>query len=368
MLMMPNILINNFHANITLFFIVFVIALITDGVIGELPNNIHPVILIGKLINFFKDIFIKTDLYISGLALTISVIIVFTIIGEIGYYILYNLPIIIFVVILGLFFSASFSIKLLLKSAEDIRIKLENNQLNEAKHDVSYLVSRSTNNLSESYIISATIESLTENVTDSVISPLFYYFIFGFILIGLNCYHHLYNNSFVLNNFSLFLINNTGISANNLTFHLVFVCVMISFIFRIINTEDAMVGYKTKELRKIGFFPAICDDILNYIPARIAAVLMIIASRIIGMNYKNAVYILKRDARKCESPNSGFTMATCAGALGIQLIKKDNYILGDPLKRIEPFDIRRAYNLSRWTIFLFVLIQFILLLLILLII
>lgn len=365
--MMPNILLNNFRVCIFLLFAVFIIALFTDIIIGELPNNLHAVVLIGKLINFFKNLFINLNTYFSGLLLTIFVICIFLIISEIGYNIFIHLPMILFVFILGLFFSSTFSIKLLLNSAENIRIKLENNEFEQARNEVSYLVSRPTQGLSESYIISATIESLTENVTDSVISPLFYYFIFGFLIIIINYYHHLFNNSFLVNNVSLFLFNSGGIPANNLTFHLIFVCIMIAFIYRIINTEDAMVGYKTEELRKIGFFPAIFDDILNFIPARIAGILMVIASRIIGMDYKNAIYILRRDARKCESPNSGYTMATCAGALGIQLIKKDNYILGDPLKLIDSFDIRRAYNLSRWTIFLFILIQFIILFIILLV-
>ncbi|OWT33443.1 hypothetical protein BGI41_02395 [Methanobrevibacter sp. 87.7] len=364
---MPNILLNNFNVCIYLLFTVFIIALFTDFIIGELPNNLHVVVLIGKLIDFFKKLLIKYNTYFSGLLVTIFVVIIFLLISEILYRIFIHLPILIFVFVLGLFFSSTFSIKLLLNTAESIRIKLENNEFEQARTEVSYLVSRPTRNLSRSYIISATIESLTENVTDSIISPLFYYFVFGFLIILINYYNNIFDNSFVVNNISLFLFNSGGIPANDLTFHLIFICIMIAFIYRIINTEDAMLGYKTEELRKIGFFPAIFDDILNFIPARIAGVLMVIASKIIGMDSKNAIYILKRDAKKCESPNSGYTMATAAGALGIQLIKKDNYILGDPLKFIEPFDIRRAYNLSRWTIFLFILIQFIILFIILIV-
>ena len=114
-----------------------------------------------------------------------------------------------------------------------------------------------------------------------------------------------------------------------------------------------MLGYKTDELINIGFVPAKIDDILNFIPSRIAGVFIVISAYLINLDGKNAYKIMMRDARKCPSPNSGYTMATTAGALNIQLIKKDTYILGDDNKDITKDDISKAVKLSKMTISLF---------------
>ena len=95
------------------------------------------------------------------------------------------------------------------------------------------------------------------------------------------------------------------------------------------------------------------DDILNYIPSRISGMFVILSSLILKFNYKNSYKIMRRDARNCPSPNSGFTMATTAGALDIQLVKIDTYNLGDINKDIEINDIDKAVKLSKLTIFLF---------------
>ena len=114
-----------------------------------------------------------------------------------------------------------------------------------------------------------------------------------------------------------------------------------------------MVGYKTEELADIGYCAAKIDDILNYIPSRISGIYVVISAYLLKLDGKNSFKIMKRDARKCPSPNSGYTMATTAGALNIQLIKKDTYILGDPNKKIDKDDITKAVNLSKLTIILF---------------
>jgi adenosylcobinamide-phosphate synthase len=124
-------------------------------------------------------------------------------------------------------------------------------------------------------------------------------------------------------------------------------------IYRIFNTLDAMLGYKTDELKDIGFVPAKIDDILNYIPARISGIYVVMSAYLLKLDGKNAYRIMRRDARKCPSPNSGYTMATTAGALNIQLIKKETYILGDDNKDITADDISKAVKLSKLTIILF---------------
>ena len=124
-------------------------------------------------------------------------------------------------------------------------------------------------------------------------------------------------------------------------------------LYRIFNTLDAMLGYKTDELINIGFVPAKIDDILNYIPARISGIYVVMSAYMLKLDGKNAYRIMRRDARNCPSPNSGYTMATTAGALNIKLIKKETYILGDDNKDITADDISKAVKLSKLTIILF---------------
>ena len=128
---------------------------------------------------------------------------------------------------------------------------------------------------------------------------------------------------------------------------------LIPMLYRIFNTLDAMLGYKTDELKDIGFVPAKIDDILNYIPARISGIYVVMSAYLLKLDGKNAYRIMRRDARNCPSPNSGYTMATTAGALNIQLIKKETYILGDDNKDITADDISKAVKLSKLTIILF---------------
>lgn len=181
-----------------------------------------------------------------------------------------------------------------------------------AQHSISYLVSRDTKKLSETEVISATIETLTENITDSIISPLIYAFLFG---------------------------------------------VLGAVFYRVINTLDAMIGYKNPENINIGWFPAKLDDILNYIPARITGFLVIISSFFLKLNWKNAYKIMMRDAKKTPSPNSGYPMAATAGALDIKLIKKGYYELGDDINPLISETIIKAIQLTRITIIIFLILS-----------
>lgn len=313
-----------------------VFAIVFDIIIGELPSKIHPVVIIGKIINFFTDLFIKIRNKISGLLLFLSTTIVSTVILFVLFSVI-NLNFYLMFIVYGLLLSSTFSIKILLSSANDISNDLKEG-IEKARKSVSYLVSRNTNDLSEKLIVSATIESLTENITDSYISPIFYFTIISAIV--------------------LLFADNVN------TFLLVFIILWIPFLFRISNTLDAMVGYENDKLKYIGYFSAKVDDILNYIPARIAGFLIVVSAFILKLDWKNSYKIMLRDARKCPSPNSGFTMASTAGALNIQLVKKDTYILGDNTVEIDVLHISKAVKLSKFTILLFTVISFLILILI----
>ncbi len=103
----------------------------------------------------------------------------------------------------------------------------------------------------------------------------------------------------------------------------------VSFAYRAINTIDSMVGYKTTMFKNVGWFGAKCDTILNYVPSRLTALVMILGALILGYNWKESLYIMKRDSRKLESPNAGFPIAALAGALGTRLEKMNYYTIGN---------------------------------------
>lgn len=296
-------------------------SLVIDIIFGELPTRIHPVVIIGSIIGFFKKVLIRFKSKLSGLMAVIGVCIVSSVILYV-IYLICSFNAILWFIVFAILLSSTFSIRMLLSTAVDVKVALDES-IGKAREMVSYLVSRNTDELTEGFIVSAVIESLTENITDSYVAPVFYYFIFALIIL-----------KYPFNDCLYFLL-------------------LIPILYRISNTMDAMLGYKTEELINIGYVPAKIDDILNYIPARISGLCMVISSYLINLDGKNAYRIMRRDARNCPSPNSGYTMATTAGALNIQLIKKETYILGDDDKSITSDDIQKAVNLSKMTILLF---------------
>ncbi len=318
---------------------ILIFSILFDVFLGELPTKIHPVVFIGKNIEFFLKYLIKIKNKLSGLILTILVLLI-VILFFIVILLISSYNLIIFVIISSLILSSTFSIRMLLSSAKSISNDLELD-INSARVSMSYLVSRDTSELTESLIISATIETLSENITDSVISPVFYYIIANIILI-------------LVLSLELFSFSSVNINILNI----IIFSVIIAIFYRIINTLDAMVGYKNEKYSNIGYFPAKLDDILNYIPARLGGVLTVLASflyRNQGFNYKNSYLTMLNDAKKCPSPNSGFTMAAVAGALDISLTKKNVYKIGKDKNVLKKNDINKAINLSKLTILLSIL-------------
>ena len=179
------------------------------------------------------------------------------------------------------------------------------------------IVGRDTENLSEEGVAKAAIETVAENTSDGVIAPMLYTALGGPIC---------------------------------------------GFLYKAINTMDSMVGYKNDRYLYFGRTAAKLDDLVNYIPARISAYLMIAASHLGGKSFsgKRALHIYKRDKRKHASPNSAQTESVCAGALEIQLAGDATYFgkqvkkpyIGDALRKVEAEDIRRANRLMYLTAWL----------------
>jgi adenosylcobinamide-phosphate synthase len=289
---------------------IIIIAIVIDLLIGELPSKIHPVVLMGKSIDMFKHLKKEHPTFNTKLSGAVFTLILITLFSGIFTLLMciFSFNSILLILVSAILLSTTFSIKLLMSSAANVKSDL-NLDIVKARKSLSYLVSRDTSQLSQENIVSAVIETLTENITDSIVSPLFYTFIFG---------------------------------------------VVGGVIYRVVNTLDAMVGYKNPENIKIGWFPAKFDDFLNYIPARITGIFVTLAALLLGLNWRNAYKIMRRDARKTPSPNSGYSMAAAAGALGIKLEKIGSYELGDELNPLIPEKINETIALTKLTTALFI--------------
>lgn len=322
-------MISNLFSNaIYMLLTILIFSLAFDLLIGEFPVKIHPVVIVGNMINYFKGQFIDIQSRTSGFLLAVCVIILSSFIFLIPLLVAEYLALsneiwsYLFKVVALLLLSTTFSVKLLLSSAREVEDDLKIGKLNQARQKVSYLVSRDTDKLNKEHVISAVIETLTENIPDSYVSTIFYYVLFGVIayFMGFNDYNS------------------------------VIIAVLAAFIHRIIDTMDSMLGYQTEELYRIGYFPAKLDDAVNYIPARLSAIVIVVAAFALNLNYKNSFFVMRRDGSKGPSPNSAYTMSAVAGALGIELEKEGVYTLGTPLHNLKTQCISKAIDLTRLTI------------------
>ena len=193
------------------------------------------------------------------------------------------------------------------KEARGVEKALERG-LPDARKQVARIVGRDTQNLDEEEIVKATVETVAENTTDGVISPLFWALLGGPVLL---------------------------------------------WGFKAANTLDSMVGYMDEKYRDIGWSSAKLDDVMNWLPARLTALLMICAAFLTGLDGKNALRIVRRDHANHTSPNCAWSEAAAAGALHIQLGGTHEYFgkpvvkptIGDADRPAEKTDVRKANRL-----------------------
>lgn len=299
--------------------IALLLGVILDLIVGDPYKLPHPIRLIGRLIGKLDHLFMdkridkernKNTERLLGLILVLIVISLTALVTSIvliGAYLINPILGMVIEAILSFYILAAKSLKV---ESMKVYYALKNKSINEARYAVSMIVGRDTDSLDKEGIIRAAVETVAENTSDGVIAPLIY-LSFGGPIVGL--------------------------------------------VYKAINTMDSMIGYHNERFENFGMTAAKLDDIVNYIPSRISAWLMILASFIGGKDYdgKNALKIFKRDRYNHKSPNSAQTESVCAGAIGVRLAGDASYFgqivkkpyIGDANRNIRVSDIERANRL-----------------------
>ena len=277
----------------------FTLAVLFDWLAGEVPNAIHPVAWLGHYVHLLEHRAPRGNpraewLYGTGIAA--SGILISAAPAWILERALSRRSLPTRLLITAGLLKITFAWRALLEAGDAVRSSLRENDPNTARRALAALVSRDTSELDSHHLASAAIESLAENASDSFVAPLFYYNLFG--LAG-------------------------------------------AMVYRAVNTMDAMIGYHGR-YEYLGKTVALLDDLLNWIPSRMTAVLTVVASRLAKEDARRAWETIQREHGLTESPNAGYPMSAIAGALGVELEKEGHYRLGQGGRPPCPEDIRRA--------------------------
>lgn len=291
---------------------------VLDFLFGDPPWPWHPVRLIGALISALEKALRrifgeeKDALLKAGAVLCVAVLLISTVVPAILLWTAGRLHGGIQFILESFWCYQLLAAKSLKQESMKVYGRVKEGDLPGARKALSMIVGRDTENLDEAGVVRAAVETVAENTSDGVAAPLLFMMIGG---------------------------------------------APLGFFYKAANTMDSMVGYKNEQYIYLGRWAAKLDDVLNYIPSRLSAVLMTGAAWILGLDGREAWRIYRRDRRKHASPNSAQTEAACAGALGIRLagdawyfgkLHKKEYI-GDPGREPEAEDIPRANRLMYGT-------------------
>ncbi|WMJ75771.1 MULTISPECIES: adenosylcobinamide-phosphate synthase CbiB [unclassified Sedimentibacter] len=290
-----------------------IIGYVLDLIIGDPQGWFHPIRLIGNMICFVEDKLRKCcknskEETAAGAILWFSVVFTSFVIPYVILYFASKVSFMLALIIEGLMCYYILATKSLKDESMKVYKSLKRNDLAEARNYLSFIVGRDVEKLNEVSVAKAAVETVAENASDGVIAPMLYIMIGG---------------------------------------------APLGFMYKAVNTLDSMVGYKNEKYINIGRVSAIADDVANFIPSRISALIMIAVAFITGMDYKNALRIYLRDRYNHKSPNSAHTESVCAGALDIMLGGDSYYggalvskpTIGDDIRKIEIEDIKRANRL-----------------------
>ena len=289
--------------------IALIVGFLLDLWLGDPTWIYHPVCIIGKYISFAEKKLRARggDLRRSAVILTASTVLLTMVVAALilrAASLLGRVPLLI---VMALLDWMGIAVTCMAKEARGVEKALESG-VETGRKQVARIVGRDTQTLSEEEIIKATVETVAENTTDGVVSPLLYAAIGGPILL---------------------------------------------WGFKAANTLDSMVGYLDAHYRDIGWSSAKLDDFFNYIPARMTALLMCVSAAFCGMDGKNALRIVLRDHKNHKSPNCAWSEAAAAGALHVQLGGTHDYFgkpiekptIGDDDRTICREDIRKTNRL-----------------------
>ncbi|MED5276120.1 MAG: adenosylcobinamide-phosphate synthase CbiB, partial [Thermoproteota archaeon] len=225
-------------------------AILLDLIFGDPKNRYHPTAWIGMLIGTITTRMKNENytvekvggIFIVLIPVCISVIILSGLNFSIDLISVESLSILISIISGIVLFKMTIAIKGMERHALAVLDSIQKNDLTQARTNLSMIVKRNTKNLDKNHILSGTLESLSENIVDGITGPMFYFAIFG--LPG-------------------------------------------AFVYRIVNTVDSMVGYKTQMFKNLGWFGANCDNVLNYIPSRLTGLTIVLGSMLLGHDWKN---------------------------------------------------------------------------------
>jgi len=295
-----------------------------DFIFGDPQVKFHPVIAVGAYIDFLKKKLLKD--YYSRRRKKVNGFIILAVISASTFCAVFFLIFFSFKLnlILGNIVSAVLLYFLLcngsmIAHARKIFNYVKNEDIKRSRIEVGKIVSRSTKSLQLRGLIRSTVESIAENTSDGFIAPLFYFLIGG---------------------------------------------VPLAMLYKSVNTLDSTIGYKNRKYADFGFFSAKADDVLNFIPARLAAVVSGILSFVVGGSIKETFLIIKKYSLMHKSPNSGYPEAAFAGALGLRFGGVNYYFgrkvfceyIGESRKNFEAGDVKRALKLSIYSSIFFMLI------------
>jgi adenosylcobinamide-phosphate synthase len=284
-------------------FAIVLLALALDTALGEPPAAVHPVVWMGKIIDGVAARAPRGRAWqlLHGGMHAVLLAAVAALAGAVATRLAAAVPTSLATLIEASVLKTTFSLRGLADAAHRVEADLEAGDVDAARMDARDLVSRDTRTLDRALLASAAVESVAENAADSVVAPLLYY-------VG------------------------GGLPA--------------ALAYRAVNTLDAMIGYRGKH-EFGGKAAARLDDLLNFVPARLTAALLLAGAALAGGNLSMAWRVLRRDAGLTASPNAGWPMSVMAGALGVRLEKPGHYRLGAPLPPADVPAIDHAVQIVR---------------------
>ncbi|MBE6527713.1 MAG: cobalamin biosynthesis protein CobD [Thermoplasmata archaeon] len=299
---------------------IVVLSILIDRFIGDVPNTFHPLRWMGNLLYAIdRRIKNRTSGFTSVLGF-LAYLLVFVLFGGLGLLIIAATHHyvseydslwgeIAWIVVTAFIFKIQFAIFSFRKHCDPICEDLDSGRVEDAASKVQMIVSRNTKGMDPEHIASSCCETVSENLVDSILSPTFYFGLFG---------------------------------------------IMGSIMFRCSNLMDAMWGYLNEKYARLGFFPAKFDDVLGWFTSRVSPLFVALAALFLRMDWRAAVPAAKAEHTKTPSPNSGWPMTAVSAALGISMEKKGVYVMGSgPMPTTK--DVQRCMRLVELTSIIFML-------------